>query len=169
LIAAAFVRLRAALDAAAVSSLYRTKPLYVADQPDFFNAAVVGLYAGTAFELLAFVNAVEAEFGRDRLHGRRRGERTLDIDILLFGGRVIAEPPRLVVPHPGLLERRFALEPLLELWPDAVDPRDGRPLALAAAALPDQGIYYAGAASYNPDNGNHRRRDCRTQFPAQGI
>lgn len=116
------------------------------DQPAFLNAAVAADYDGDPYRLLDFVNEVEARFGRKRESERRRGERTLDIDILLFGGRVVADPPRLEIPHPGLLERKFALLPLLELWPGARDPRTGKHLAEAWSALGEQGIYYADLA-----------------------
>ena len=69
----------------------------------------------------------------------------MDVDILLYGDCVIAFPD-LVIPHPGLQERLFALVPLLELAPDLSDPRTGRPLSEIAAELPDQGIYLEGEA-----------------------
>jgi len=131
------------------SALYRSDPMYVLDQPPFLNCAAAGSFAGTPEELLAFIQAVEADFGRDRSQERRRGERTLDIDILLFGNRVVDDPPILEIPHPGLLERKFALLPLLELLPRAEDPRTGAPLWEAYAKLPPQGIYYAESADYN--------------------
>ncbi len=150
---------RILIDAAAVlgtilgearrSSLYRTAPLYVTDQAAFLNAALCGTYDGGPRDLLALIHQVEVRFGRDRSRERRRGERTLDIDILLFADLVVADEPILIIPHPGLLERKFALLPLLELLPEAVDPRSRRPLWENYLALPEQGIYYAGLADYN--------------------
>ncbi len=141
--------------------------MYVLDQPRYLNAAVTGFFAGTPHELLSFVQEVEAQFGRDRSRERRRGERTLDVDILLFGASVVDEPPSLEIPHPGLRERKFALIPLLELLPEAVDPRDGTSLADLLPGLGTQGIYYADLAPYNPPNGRSDGRGA--EFPPQGI
>jgi len=134
---------------ARLSSLYSTAPLYVTDQGRFLNMALSGSYGGTPRVLLDRIHEVEARFGRDRSRERRRGERTLDIDILLFDDLVLDDGPVLVIPHPGLLERKFALLPLLELKPEAVDPRTRRPLWQSYQALPEQGIYYDELADYN--------------------
>ena len=72
------------------------------------------------------VTDVERSLGRDRAVEERWGPRTLDLDLLLYGGETIDEPG-LEVPHPRLAERAFVLEPLLELDPDLRLP-DGRPL-----------------------------------------
>ncbi len=122
------------------ASVYKTAPMYVTDQPDFFNTAVSGYFDGSPFELLSFVNTIEADFGRDRSKEQRFGRRTLDIDILLFGNEIINEPPKLIIPHERLHERAFALVPLLELLPKALDPRTGISFKEILAALPDQGI-----------------------------
>jgi 2-amino-4-hydroxy-6-hydroxymethyldihydropteridine diphosphokinase len=103
-----------------------TSPLYVPDQPRFLNTAVSGFWNFSAPELLAALHTIEAAYGRNRSRERRWGERTLDIDILLFGDLVLSEPPLLEIPHPRLRERRFALEPLVELLPEARDPVTGR-------------------------------------------
>ncbi|MDR2808865.1 MAG: 2-amino-4-hydroxy-6-hydroxymethyldihydropteridine diphosphokinase [Spirochaetaceae bacterium] len=118
------------------ASLYKTAPLYVLDQECFLNTAVTGLYAQSPAMLLNTIHRLEVSFGRDRSHERRYGERTLDIDILLFGRRVVCEKPALEIPHPRLHERAFALVPLLELIPDAVDPRSGIPLQDSLDKLP---------------------------------
>jgi 2-amino-4-hydroxy-6-hydroxymethyldihydropteridine diphosphokinase len=62
-----------------------------------------------------------------RVRHIRRGPRVIDIDILLFGSAIM-DTPRLIVPHPRMLERRFVLEPLLEIAPDLVHPVTRRPL-----------------------------------------
>ena len=121
------------------SSLYDTAPLHVTDQCRFVNAAVSGLCKMSPSRLLSFINSIEASFGRDRCHERRWGERFLDIDILLFGDLCVNEP-NLKIPHPLLRERRFALEPLIELLPDAVEPVTGLLYAKICAGLPDQGV-----------------------------
>lgn len=141
----AFRALSPFLKAARISSFYRTKPRYLEDQPPFLNAVVSGRTLLGPRELLAAVQGVEAGHGRNRSREVRKGPRTLDIDILLYGTSVL-DFPDLVVPHPGLPERLFALVPLLELAPDLADPRTGRPFAELAAELPDQGIYLEGEA-----------------------
>jgi 2-amino-4-hydroxy-6-hydroxymethyldihydropteridine diphosphokinase len=128
------------------SSIYETAPLHVTDQPGFFNSAVAGEYSKNALSLLSAIHEIEASFGRDRSKERRWGERTLDIDILLFGNQIITQyieeglAPVLEIPHPRLKERRFALEPLLELRPDAVDPVSGIAYSEICRALPEQGV-----------------------------
>jgi len=127
------------------ASLYETEPLYITDQNSFINTAVSGFYSGMPGELLSCIHAIEADFGRDRLQERRWGERVLDIDILLFGQQRVVFPasegqPYLEIPHPHLKERRFALQPLLELLPDAVEPETGLLYAGICRALPDQGV-----------------------------
>lgn len=125
------------------SAVLETDPLYVMDQGLFLNTAVAGFYSGSPYELLEEIHRIEALFGRDRSQERRWGERSLDIDILLFGGLEIRDGPVLEIPHPRLKERRFALEGLLELFPRAVEPRTSRSYAAILASLPPQGIYYA--------------------------
>ena len=100
----------------AVSSLRETDPVGYLDQPRFLNgAAAVETELGPG-DLLARLLAVEAELGRRR-DGPRFGPRTIDLDLLLYGSETVDEPD-LVVPHPRLRERRFALEPLAELDPE---------------------------------------------------
>ncbi len=141
---AAFARLAdGILEGARISRLYRSKPLYVEDQPDFVNAVAAGETGLPPRELLAAVNRIEASFGRDRSREIRNGPRSLDIDILLYGDLVLDEPG-LAIPHPRLGERSFALIPLLELEPALVDPRGGRSYAEIARSLPEQGIYLLG-------------------------
>jgi 2-amino-4-hydroxy-6-hydroxymethyldihydropteridine diphosphokinase len=86
------------------------------------------------------LQSIEKALGRDRSREIRMGPRTLDLDILLFGGQII-DSSRLVVPHPRLAERAFALVPLLELAPGLRDPRTGLPFAEALARIGDQGVY----------------------------
>ena len=121
------------------ASLYETAPLYVTNQGRFINTTVCGLYPGSPRELLLRVNEIEARFGRDRARERRWGERFLDIDILLFGDLIVREAD-LEIPHPRLKERRFALQPLLELLPNAVEPGTGLAYKSICDALPEQGV-----------------------------
>jgi 2-amino-4-hydroxy-6-hydroxymethyldihydropteridine diphosphokinase len=122
-----------------ISSVYKTAPLHVDDQDDFLNACVSGYFGESPERLLALIQAVEAAHGRNRAAERRWGERSLDIDILLFGSRII-KTPDLTVPHPRLPERAFALRPLLELLPQAREPGTGKPYRAILEALPDQGV-----------------------------
>jgi 2-amino-4-hydroxy-6-hydroxymethyldihydropteridine diphosphokinase len=107
-----------------VSSYLDTTPVDVSgEQPDFLNAAAIGNTALAPLELLGALMAIETERGRDRPF--RHAPRTLDLDLVLFGDRVIDEPD-LLVPHPRFRERAFVLQPLAEVAPDLVDPITGR-------------------------------------------
>ena len=113
------------------SRLYRTAPVGYADQPDFVNACAL-VETGLAPRAL-----LEALLEVEKRHGRVRaipnGPRTLDLDIVLYGDRVIDEPG-LKVPHPRAHERAFVLEPLVDVWPDAVIPGQGRARDLVVSA-----------------------------------
>jgi 2-amino-4-hydroxy-6-hydroxymethyldihydropteridine diphosphokinase len=104
----------------AVSAFYETQPVDVPDQPWFLNCVVAIATDKAPRELLQFALKVEAEMGRLRM--RHKGPRNIDIDILLFGDRVIDEPG-LKIPHPAMQKRRFVLEPLAEIAPDAWHPQ----------------------------------------------
>ncbi len=136
---AAVQRLESILSGMKVSSLYHTRAMYVTDQPDFYNMAVSGMYRGTPYELLAAVQEIEREFGRDRRSERQKGERTLDIDIELFGNTVICEK-NLRIPHEFLKERQFVLVPMLEILPECAEPVTGETYRDILARLPDQGV-----------------------------
>jgi 2-amino-4-hydroxy-6-hydroxymethyldihydropteridine diphosphokinase len=131
------------------SRLYKSDPRYVLDQGQFFNCAVAGIFPGSPEELLSFIQEIEARYGRNRNLERPKGERTLDIDILLLGNTIVDNPPTLIVPHPLLIERKFALLPLLELEPEARDPRSGEYYWHIYENLEAQGIYYADFDDYN--------------------
>jgi len=106
-----------------VSSLYRSAPVGFVDQPDFVNAVAKVDTALAPRELL------EALLDLENRHGRVRefpnGPRTLDLDILLYGDVQLREPG-LIVPHPRMHERAFAIVPLAEIAPDTVVPGRGR-------------------------------------------
>ncbi len=106
-----------------LSTVIETEPWGLPDQPGFLNAAAeveTGLPARAFLDRLL---AVERRLGRLRT-GLRWGPRTIDLDLLLFGSEVVDEPG-LTVPHPYLLERAFALEPLCELAPALEIPGNG--------------------------------------------
>jgi 2-amino-4-hydroxy-6-hydroxymethyldihydropteridine diphosphokinase len=100
------------------SSLYRSAPLGHAEQPDFVNA-VARLETGLPAErLLAELQAIEARHGRSRSFPN--APRTLDLDLLLYGGAELRSPA-LTVPHPRMHERAFVLRPLIEIAPELHD------------------------------------------------
>ena len=101
------------------SSLHRTKPVGYADQPDFVNAMAL---VETSLEPRALLDALLAiEKKHKRVRTIPNGPRTLDLDIIVYGSRVIDEPG-LKVPHPRAKEREFVMVPLKEVWPDVVIP-----------------------------------------------
>ena len=116
----ALVRL-AELGEVRASSFHETDPVGVIDQPKFVNAVAEVSTQLAPRDLLESLLAIERELGRDRSREQRWGPRTLDLDLLLYGGEMIDEPG-LTVPHPRLAERRFVLEPLHELVPHLVLP-----------------------------------------------
>ena len=136
----------------AVSRFFRTEAWPPGSGPGFVNAAALLRTRLAPAELLARLHAVEARFGRRR--DRRWGPRTLDLDLLFFGDRVLPDPGMqarwralpaerqqaeapegLILPHPRLQDRPFVLIPLAEIAPGWRDPVTGRSVAEMAAAL----------------------------------
>ena len=113
-----------------ISSVYQTAPVGP-EQEDFYNVAVRVLTDKSPARLLQVCQRIEDELGRVRTV--RWGPRTIDVDILLYGDRVL-DDPKLTVPHPRLTERAFALVPLIEVAPGWRLP-DGRSLASCIVAL----------------------------------
>ena len=113
----------------AVAPMLETQALLpdgdAAPQPDYLNTAAE---LRTTFEPLGLLRALK---GIERAMGRqtttRWAPRLIDLDLVLFGAHQV-NSDELTLPHPGLATRRFVLEPLLALWPDAIDPRTGRHL-----------------------------------------
>jgi 2-amino-4-hydroxy-6-hydroxymethyldihydropteridine diphosphokinase len=117
-----------------VSSFYDTAPAGVGEQPRFLNAAATGSTTLQARELLETLLGIEATLGRTRPHPG--APRTLDLDLILYGDRIIEEQD-LTIPHPRFRERRFVLEPLAEIAADWVDPVTGRTMReLMSGLLP---------------------------------
>lgn len=118
--------LRAAIDRlgmlgkiVAVSSFYETEPVEFIAQPWFLNCVVKLHTEKMPKQLLAGILHIEQQLGRRRV--QKKGPRTIDIDILLFGNSII-ETKGLTVPHPAMQERRFVLEPLTEIAPEVRHP-----------------------------------------------
>jgi 2-amino-4-hydroxy-6-hydroxymethyldihydropteridine diphosphokinase len=132
-IAAALDLLRAepGIEIVAVSTLRETDPIGYADQPRFLNGAAALETELPPRKLLERLLAIERQLGRIRRDTPRYGPRTIDLDLLLYGQETLDEPG-LTVPHPRLHERRFALEPLVELDPALEIPGRGPIRALLA-------------------------------------
>jgi 2-amino-4-hydroxy-6-hydroxymethyldihydropteridine diphosphokinase len=132
----AIARLTRYLSALRVSSVHETDPVGVpGDQPRFLNAVAVGETTLEARPLLDALLAIEKQAGRERPYAG--AARTLDLDLILLGDRIIDEPD-LTVPHPRFRERRFVLEPLAEVTPGLRDPVTGRTIAELLGKLPEQ-------------------------------
>jgi 2-amino-4-hydroxy-6-hydroxymethyldihydropteridine diphosphokinase len=104
---------------AAVSSFFETEPVEVTKQPWFLNCAVSLDTEKTPRQLLRALLEIERTMGR--LRTQQKGPRKIDIDILLFGDSSV-NTATLTIPHPAMHERRFVLEPLAEIAPDARHP-----------------------------------------------
>jgi 2-amino-4-hydroxy-6-hydroxymethyldihydropteridine diphosphokinase len=112
----------------AVSSFYDTAPVGYLDQPRFLNGAVLLETELAPLELLEGLLAIEKTMGRDRSATVSKGPRVIDLDLLLFGPRII-QTETLTLPHPAMWERRFVLEPLAEIAPEMVNPMNGLTVA----------------------------------------
>jgi 2-amino-4-hydroxy-6-hydroxymethyldihydropteridine diphosphokinase len=130
---AAIERLRALGDVIAVSSFYETEPVEFTAQPWFLNCAVKLDTEKTATQLLDGILDMEQQLGRRR--GQQKGPRVIDLDILLFGDSIV-KAHGLTIPHPAMQERRFVLEPLAEIAPDARHPVFQRTIRELRDALP---------------------------------
>jgi 2-amino-4-hydroxy-6-hydroxymethyldihydropteridine diphosphokinase len=138
---AAVQRLRQRGHVVGLSPLYRSRPVgppaQMRAQPDFHNAAVRIQLRAEPLGLLDFLMDIERENGRERTE--HWGPRTLDLDVLWLGDRIV-DSDRLRVPHPRLGERAFALLPLLSLIPTASDPRTGQPYVSTLLSLGTVGL-----------------------------
>lgn len=123
---------------AAVSAAYASDPLGPPDQPRYLNAVAALDTRLAPLQLLDALQAIELAQGRER-KDERWGPRTLDLDILLFGDRLIDEP-RLQVPHYHLHARPFVLYPLADVAPADLQLPDGRTLAALLAHCPFSGL-----------------------------
>jgi len=127
---------------AAVSSLYETEPIEFTNQPWFLNCAVALDTEESPDHLLSALLAIEQAMGRHRI--QPKGPRKIDIDILLFDETCV-DTATLTIPHPAMHKRRFVLEPLAEIAPEARHPvlnktvrelRDSLPAGQSVRRLP---------------------------------
>lgn len=136
----AVAALRARFGQIVVSPAYRT-PAVGFEGPDFVNNAVV---LQTDLELDAldhWLHSLEDAHGRDR-SGPRFSDRTLDLDVVFFGDRIVEGPGHLRIPRPEL-KHAFVLKPLADIAPDFVDPLSGQTLAALWQAHPQYGSVFA--------------------------
>jgi 2-amino-4-hydroxy-6-hydroxymethyldihydropteridine diphosphokinase len=129
---AAVAQLEVAGRVVAVSALYETQPMEVQDQPWYLNCVAAIETGKTPRELLQLALQIEAAMGRIRL--RDKGARKIDIDVVLFGDSVVDEQG-LKIPHPSMHLRRFVLEPMVEIAPEARHPVLGKTARELLAAL----------------------------------
>jgi len=114
-----FRRLESTGTLRSVSSIYETEPVEFTDQPQFLNCAVALETSSTPEQLMLQLLTIEKAMGRQRI--QKKGPRTIDLDILFFGDEIV-DTPGLTIPHPAMQHRRFVLEPLAEIAPDAMHP-----------------------------------------------
>jgi len=118
----------------AASRLYHTQPWGLSEQPDFLNQALEVQTLLAPFEVLEAIQRIEKAMGRTKK--KHWGERIIDLDILFYEGEVI-ETERLVIPHPRVQDRNFAMAPLAEIAPDLRHPVLGKTIETLLAASED--------------------------------
>ena len=118
------------------SSIYQTQAWGPIPQADFLNQVLLVNTSLKAEACLAEILEIEREFGRERKE--RWGPRTLDLDILYYGDKVIAESD-LSIPHPRIAERKFILTPLAEIAPTFTDPASRKTMVTLLADCSDKG------------------------------
>lgn len=126
-------RLSVAGRTVAASSLYETEPVEFTEQPWFLNCVVALETSQTPGQLMASLLRIEEEMGRRRV--QKKGPRSIDIDILLFGDTIL-NSQIVTIPHPAMHQRRFVLEPLAEIAPDVQHPVFKKTIRELREALP---------------------------------
>ncbi|HEY3293574.1 MAG TPA: 2-amino-4-hydroxy-6-hydroxymethyldihydropteridine diphosphokinase [Candidatus Nanopelagicaceae bacterium] len=122
-------------DLIARSSLYSTKPVGGPPQPDYVNAVCIIDSELPAHDLLDLLHGIEKSMGRVR--NERWGPRVIDLDLITYGD-VMSDDEDLILPHPRAHERRFVLEPWVEIDPDAELPLHGRVRDILAELPPSK-------------------------------
>ena len=113
----AIAMLREATDVIALSSIYTTEPVGGPEQPNYLNAICIAESELPAADLLALLHGIEKTLGRERVE--RWGPRTIDLDLIQYGS-ILSSAEELELPHQRAHERKFVLEPWLEVEPDAI-------------------------------------------------
>lgn len=146
-----------------VSSFYETEPVEVtSSQPWFLNCAVKLETEKMPRQLIAGILALEQSMGRQRK--QQKGPRMIDIDVVLFGSSIV-ELPNLTIPHPRMHQRRFVLEPLAEIAPEARHPVFKRPIRELRDALPAGQLIKKITASTGENGLSERRADGTSSSP----
>lgn len=136
----------------AVSSLYETKALYIADQPLFLNAVCRISTTLRPHQLLTLVKGIENKLGR--LPDNHNRPRPIDVDILLYDN-LIMQGQTLTIPHPLMLERAFVLIPLVEIAPDLVHPEAGMTISQLVKQISPDGVVRIESNIAFPEGGHH--------------
>lgn len=164
LLAEACLSLESILNSMVFSSIYKSKPMYVTNQSDFFNMAVKGFVDDdfSPFALLEEIHKIETKFGRNRDQEIRFGTRSLDIDIEEFGDLQISLP-ELTLPHPRMQEREFVLIPVLEILDESADFLRRNTLSSFLQKLPEQGVEKCcdEVQTRFKKTYSHKRRECK--------
>ena len=113
----AIAMLREATDVITLSSIYTTEPVGGPEQPNYLNAICIAESELPAADLVALLHGIEKTLGRERVE--RWGPRTIDLDLIQYG-TILSSAEELELPHPRAHERKFVLEPWLEVEPDAI-------------------------------------------------
>lgn len=129
--------LATAVEVDAISPVYASDPVGMVDQPEFLNAVLQGRTTLEPTELLEVIQ--DAETAARRSRDVPGGPRTLDLDLVFYGNRVV-RTCRLQVPHPRWLERAFVRVPLLDVDPEWTDPLSGRTVRDLSTDLPVEGL-----------------------------
>lgn len=106
-----------------ISPVYETKPVGLAEQPDFYNIALAGDTALAPYDVLAHLKRIEADMGREKTVAN--GPRVIDLDLLYYDD-LAYESEELAIPHPRRVGRAFVYAPLADIAPDFVDPVTGK-------------------------------------------